>query len=101
MLKLNGNPTFDAEVLIQQICAPSEALRCTFRAKGKKALIDFMERAKSQDDLSLIEELLVGWDLPDTLSRENLETFLDAHIHAARNIMEGYLDAIAGAAEKN
>jgi len=101
MLTLNANPTFDADVQIQQIGAAPETLRCTFRAKGKKALADFIERAKSQDDVSLVEELLAGWGLTDPLTRENLEIFLDAHIHAARNILEGYLGALSGAAEKN
>lgn len=102
MLKLAPEPTFIATVRIHVPGGDDVPVNFVFRHKGKAALRDFMERAKTLDDLDSVGEIVAGWEgVVDPFSREALGSLLDAYPAAALAIIEGYLAEIGKAAAKN
>lgn len=100
-LSVQPNPEFSADLSIPVVGGDPLALTVRYRHLGKRALAEFLERAKTANDLDSVAEVIVGWSLPDAFSREALDEFLDGYHHAAVVMLEGYVTAIAEARRKN
>ena len=115
MLKLNPNPTFDAEVRITVPGqAETESITLTFKYIPKKELQDFFKshqavfdkkgkliKPASSDD-AMLSEIIVGWGGVEVeYTRENLKVLLNNYHAAASDIIAGYVKALAESRAKN
>ena len=110
MFRIAPAPTFDAEVLLTVPGAPERAaLALTFRHRGRKALRDWIDRAKSAaSDAAYLGEVIEGWKgvedadgRPLPYSAEALAQLLDAYPASGAELFDQYLDALTRAREKN
>jgi len=103
MLKLNPNPTFEAEV---RITVPGEAepqtVTLTFAYKAKSELAEYLKGMVGKTDAQALQGVVVGWSGVDTeFSAEALATLLDNYHAAPGEIIEGYIKALAESRAKN
>ena len=102
MLKLAPESTFVATVRIHVPGGEAVPVNFRFRHKGKAALKEFIDRAAGLDDVTVLDEIVAGWEGVDTeYCRPALADLLDAYPTSAVAILEGYYTEIGKAAAKN
>lgn len=102
MLKISPSPTFTAPVRIHVPGGEDVSVQFVFAHKGRAALQEYMDRARSVPDLDALSEIVTGWSGVDAeFSRDNLGALLDSYPSAAVAILEGYITEIGRAAAKN
>ena len=103
MLKLNPNPTFDAEV---RITVPGqvepESVTLTFAYKSRSELSEYLKGMSGQTDLEALQGVVVGWSGIDAeFSKDALASLIDNYHAAAGDIIAGYVKALAESRAKN
>ena len=109
-LKLNPDPTFDADI---KVTIPGKQepgiLSMTFRYRGKKAMAELWKKYEKSErktkvltDVDLLMDIATGWKLPDAeFTRENVELFLDAYPASANEISMEYTKLSMASRVKN
>jgi len=125
MLKLNPNPTFEAEV---EITVPGQqetgTVKLTFKYLGRKeyrAMVDSWDEVKEPDKLDkggkIIKEgkvikpatlkedaflqIVTSWDLPEPFNLENVQIFLNNYPAAYMDIFTQYSKLLLQSRLKN
>lgn len=103
LLKLVAEPTFKAKVgfpltgLNDQGESEEAEIIFTFKHKTKSELEKFMNSRKDVDDLTTFLEIVVGWDLDDEFTKENVEILLENHINVALRALTVYVEELVKA----
>jgi len=104
MIKLNLDPTFDAEV---PITVPGQAepgtIPLTFKYRGRKEYLAWLEsnkeEAKTQTEVFL--EFVTKWGLSEDFNPANIEIFLDQYPAAYFDIISDYSRLLFESRAKN
>lgn len=97
-LKLKPDATFKYSVFIPVAGSESEPVLFEFRAKTQDEFDKFIKSLASfENDVDVLMDFVVGWDLPEEFTRENLTALLQNYIGAGRVICKGYIDEISKA----
>lgn len=100
-LSLVASPKFTAGIQIPVAGGDSVIVEFTFRHRTKRELGEFIAPENERDDLDTVMECIVGWELAEECTRENVDIFLQNYGGAALAIYVGYLDEITGQRQKN
>lgn len=100
-LSLNAAPTFAAKVGIPVAGADPVPVLLTFKHRTRPALDDFIKTRADQSDADTFMEMVVGWDLEDEFTRENVERLLDNYIGTALATYRVYVDQLIQGKTKN
>jgi len=99
---LQPAPTFKAKV---KIPVPGESkepeVEFTFRFRDRDELAALLERAKEQDLVKTAMEMVVGWELADAFTEDNMRLLDRTYIGSIGRLVEGYWDQHTKALEKN
>lgn len=96
-LKLKADPTFRVPVKIPVPGGPSEAVAFIFKHRTRSELIDFQKWVEDKTNFEVVDACVVGWDLTDEFTRQNIEQLLDSYIGATKAILRTYMDELTGA----
>lgn len=125
MLKLNPNPTFEANV---EITVPGQeetgTISLTFKYRSSKEYWAWVESIKEQKEPDKLDkegkvlkqgkvirkektafeaflEFVEGWELPEKFTKENVEIFLNNYPMAYAEIVGSYVKLLLGSRVKN
>ena len=99
MAKFSLNPpaTFKAKVFIPLAgSAPAEVL-CEFKYRNRTELDVFRDGLANMTDPEAVEAVLVGWDLVEEFSAENIERLVVTYPGAGFAILNEYTRQLFGA----
>lgn len=100
-LKLNPDPTFSAKVGIPVPGAAAADVGFTFKYRDRDALRQWIDDTRDAEDVACVADCVVGWDLEDEFSRDNVERLCRAYPGAAREIVGRYVRELAGIRQGN
>lgn len=95
-LKLNPDPTFSVKVGIPVPGARPADVGITFKYRDRDALQAWVEATRDSEDVEVVADCVVGWDLDDEFSRDNVDRLCRAYPGAAREIVGTYVRELAG-----
>jgi hypothetical protein len=98
---LKANPTFTSKVAFPVAGGAAVDVVVTFKHRTKTALAEFMEWRDGKKDPEIFEAMVVGWDLSDEFSAENVEILLENHIGVALAVYKAYLEELVQNKLKN
>ena len=103
MLKINPNPTFDAEV---KVTVPGDekpgSVKLTFKYMSRKDLAAFWEKNKKKSDVDLFMNFVEGWKGIDAeFNAENVELFLNNYPASGQEITRQYQRLLLESRVKN
>lgn len=98
-LKLNPAPTFTAKVPIPVPGSAPVPVEFTFKYRTAAELREFSSSARKATDekpdeaaeIEAFKSFVVGWELDDAFTDENIARLLDAYPGAPRSLTEVYL----------
>ncbi|MCY1240180.1 Phage tail assembly chaperone [compost metagenome] len=64
-------------------------------------MLEWLGGTKDRKDEELLSEILVGWDLDETFSPENIALLVQNHPSGARVLVQAYIDELTRARRKN
>jgi len=98
-LKLDADPTFQAEVGIPVPGKGDVAVFFTFKHRDQPAFEKFMQdaRTKKMENVKFIMDVVVGWNLDDPFNKENVAKLLRNYHGAAGAIGRAYGRELSGA----
>lgn len=102
-LKLNPEPTFKAKVGIPVPGARPVDVEFTFKYRTREQMLEFFERdgADDEKDEQTLAHVVVGWDLDDEFTPENVARLCNNYPGAGKAIFARYLEESSGARAKN
>lgn len=93
-LTINAAPTFKAKVGIPVAGDKPAQVEFTFKHRTRAELEAHVKRVAEKpdefDDVAVVMGAVIGWDLDDEFTRENVGTLLQNYHGAGRAIMEAY-----------
>jgi hypothetical protein len=98
---IKAEPTFVALVPFPRAGEASVDVKVTFKHRTKTALESFIEKREGRDDVDLFMDMVVGWDLDDEFSKENVETLLENRMGVAIAVYRAYIDELVKSRAKN
>lgn len=101
ILKLVANPTFKSKVGIPVAGGETVDVEFTFKHRTRTDLVPFVQPEKDRDDLDMMMECVIGWDLAEEFNRQNASIFLENYGGAAYAIYLRYLEELTGQRSKN
>ncbi|QQP97936.1 phage tail assembly chaperone [Lysobacter enzymogenes] len=99
-LSLNPSPTFDQVVKIP-VPAGEAPVKCTFKHRGRKELQVFLEDIKGMTTEEVVRAVVLGWDLDDAFTPENVERLCNEYPGAGAAIFNTYIVEASGARKGN
>lgn len=97
-LKLNPAATFKYSVLIPVPGNASETVAFEFRSKTQDEFDKFAQSVgDKENDVELLMDFIVDWDLPEQFTRENLARLLQNYIGSGFVIYKAYMDELSKA----
>lgn len=100
-LRLNPDPTFTAKVGIPVAGGEPADVVFTFKHRSRSALIAWTEECADKPDPEVVAEMVIGWDLDDAFTPENIARLCDSYPGAGPAIYVAYLGEIRGGRAKN
>lgn len=100
-LSLAPAPTFTAKVGIPVPGGVSEPVEFTFRWRGRKAFVEWLDQARELSNPEAILQMAEGWNLEDAFTLENVERLCDTYAGAPEVIFKAYAEELRGARAKN
>ena len=91
-LKLIPDPTFKAKVAIPVKGGESVEVLFTFKGRTRDELKEFSESRKDKTDTETFKEMVVGWELDDEFTPENVDRLLQNYIGAGVACYMKYMD---------
>jgi len=98
---LKAQPTFTAKVGFPQAGGEPVDVLLTFKHRTKSALDDFLKSRDGRSDVDAFMEMVVGWELTDEFTKENIELLLENHIGVALATYKTYIDELLQHRAKN
>lgn len=96
-LALTAAPTFKANVLIPVPGKKPVPVEFVFKGRTKKDFQEFIEGLRDREDVDVILDIAIGWELEDAFVRESIEQLLNTYIGAARAVIETYINELTAA----
>lgn len=98
-LKLNPEATFQHTVLIPVAGGEPQALRLTYKWRGRKEMEAFHQEreANPDDERGGVMACVTGWDLPEAFDEKSVACLLENYPLAAARIVGGYYEEIYNA----
>jgi Ca2+-binding EF-hand superfamily protein len=101
-LTLQAKPTFSADVGIQVAGEEKPVkVRMTFKHRTRTELAKFVQERDGKVDAETFLDMVVGWELEDQLTRENVELLLENYGGAAVATYRAYFDELMAARRGN
>jgi hypothetical protein len=100
-LKLVANPTFKATVGIPVAGGEPVPVEMTFKHRTKAALDEFIKTRPDKSDTETFMDMVTGWDLEDSFSKESADTLLENYAGAGLATFRVYIDQLIQAKLKN
>jgi hypothetical protein len=101
MLKLNASPTFFSKVDIQVPGGKSEPVKFEFKHKTKDQLNAWLKGGEDRDDVEVILDIAVGWDLAEPFTSEHVTVLVQNYIGSASAVIEKYITELTKARTGN
>lgn len=101
MFKLQAEPTFDAKVSIPVAGGKSVPVVFTFKHRLAKDLLDWDKAIKEKTDAEAFADMVVGWEIDEPFTPENVQVLLANRIGLPRAVYEVYIEELTRAREKN
>ena len=98
---LKAQPTFVAKVGFPQAGGETVDVLLTFKHRTKTGLDEFLSSRADRSDVDAFLEMVVGWELSDEFSRDNVELLLENHIGVALATYKTYIDQLVQHRAKN
>ncbi|RYE43969.1 MAG: hypothetical protein EOP24_26340 [Hyphomicrobiales bacterium] len=98
---LKAQPTFTAKVGFPQAGGEAVDVLLTFKHRTKTGLDEFLASRADRTDVDSFMEMVVGWELADEFSKENIELLLENHIGVALATYKTYIDQLVQHRAKN
>lgn len=99
-LKLNPDPTFLAKVEVP-VPGGTADIACTFKYRDRAQAKAWHEARLEAEDVDVLLDVLVAWDLDDELNRENVERLCNAYPGASLAILHRYARELNGIRQGN
>lgn len=96
-LRLVAHPTFKAAVDIPVPGTGPVPVVFEFKHRTKDGLVEFIRSADGLPDEQTVLAVASGWDMDEAFTAENVVTFLQNYLGAARAIVEAYMRELAQA----
>jgi hypothetical protein len=94
-LKLVASPTFTATVPIPLAGGEPAPVVMTFKHRTRAQCEAWLkEKSEAKADTDFVLEMVVGWDLEEPLTKENVELLLQNYMGAAKAITDVYLEQL-------
>jgi hypothetical protein len=100
-LTLDPAPTFSAPVPIPIHGGEPVSVSMTFRHRTKTEINEWRDTLSDKEDADAILDMIVGWELDDELSRENVVRLTENYSGSTMAILRTYLAEITQARIKN
>ncbi|ENA37413.1 hypothetical protein HMPREF1487_04331 [Pseudomonas sp. HPB0071] len=101
LFKLDPNPTFDAIVPIPLHGGGSANVKMKFKHRPKAELQQFIEATKESLLDDLIIEMVVGWDLEDEFTPENIKRLTENYGGSGLLVYKTYINELTQASRLN
>lgn len=98
---LKANPTFTAKVGFPVSGGEAVDVVVTFKHRTKTALDEFLKSRGDRDDVDSFMGMVVGWDLSDEFSEDNVKLLLENYIGVALATYKTYIDELVQNRTKN
>lgn len=99
--RLNPDPTFQATVKFPIAGEQTASFKAEFKHRNSEEIKDLIARLADMEDLDLMQDIMVGWDIGEPFNEENLQKLISNYGAAARTIADTYWREIYGAREGN
>ena len=96
-LVLSASPTFTATVLIPVPGKKAVPVEFTYKGRTKEAFREFADGLGGRDEIDLLMDIIVGWELEDEFSRDNVEKLSNEYMGASKAIIDKYVTELTGA----
>lgn len=100
-LQLVAAPTFKWPVNIPVAGEESAPVVFTFRHRTRSQFAEFQASVEGRRDIDVVMDMVVGWDLVDTFTTDNVDTLLENHMGAGTSIFEVYRQELLKHKAKN
>lgn len=100
-LKLQPNPTFKCKVEIPVPGGESVPAVFEFKHYSVSGVEEFWKEAAGKPDLDIAASLVVGWDLEDEFSADNLQTLLNNYPGSAAALINAHTAELFRARQGN
>lgn len=100
-LSLKAAPTFQATVEIPVAGGESVPVVMTFKHRTKTGLAEFIASRVDKSDFDSFKEMVVGWDLEDKFTDDNVREVLENYLGSAVATYRVYVDELTKAKAKN
>lgn len=100
-IKLEAEPTFKAFVPIPVPGAKTTPVEFTFKHRTRKAIVEWLEANKDDDDVKMVQSVATAWELDDEFNAASIAKLCDNYAGAGYAIIQTYLDELRGARAKN
>lgn len=106
-IKLAVAPTFKAKVPIHIAgAAEPEKVEFVFKGMGRKDFKTWLDALREQDKLpederrdqvDIVKDIAIGWELDDEFNDESLKRMQDAYIGSLASVVSTFIGEISGA----
>lgn len=93
-LSLKAAPTFTTKVGIPVAGGAAVDVMLTYRHRTRKQMDQFNQERSARSDVESFLDMVVGWDLEDPFTPENVAELLENYIGAAVVAYQVYVDEI-------
>lgn len=93
-ISLVAKPTFHAMVAIPVAGAEPVSVKFEFRHRTRTQLEEFIKARAAKPDAEAFGEMVVGWELEDEFTPENVHLLLESYIGAAVATYRTYIDEL-------
>ena len=93
--------TFAATVAIPVPGGKTADVEFTFKWMDKDDFKEFVENLAGAKDVDALMDILAGWDLDETFSKDQVGKLVQRYMGAARAILDKFLAEVTGARAKN
>ena len=104
-LKLNPEPTFKVKVPIPVAGSAPVPVEFTFKYRTRAQLRDYAtalaDIPDDADEVVAFKDFVVGWELDDAFTDENIARLLDAYPGASGELISAYLRESSGVRRGN
>lgn len=93
-IQLKANPTFKAKVPVPVAGGDPVDVEMEFKHRTKTQLEEFTNSREGKTDAETFLEMVVGWELDDALTTENVDLLLEHRMGAGLATYKKYIDEL-------
>ena len=95
-LSFTTSPTFTLRVAIPVPGKKSVDVEFTFKGRNREEFREYLDASSSKEDIDALMDTIIGWDLENEFSREEVERMMLFYPASPRAIIQRYISELSG-----